>query len=44
MKKNKAGGIDAIPAEVYKYGDDLLHQLILNIWTNEAVPQDFKLQ
>ena len=46
MKNNKAAGPDGIPAEIYKLGGDFvqhqLHQLLVKIWTNEAVPSDFR--
>ena len=46
MKNNKAAGPDNIPAEVFKCGGTLLlsqlHQLIVKIWENEVIPDDFK--
>ena len=46
MSNGKAPGTDAIPAEVYKHtGPQLrnkLTQLFQTIWTQGAVPQDFK--
>ncbi|XP_076066121.1 uncharacterized protein LOC143039763 [Oratosquilla oratoria] len=46
MKNNKAAGPDGIPAEIYKFGGDViqhqLHQLLTKIWINEDVPSDFR--
>ena len=45
-KMNKSPGIDGIPAEIYKFGGDLLktklHQLIKKCWQNKTLPQEFK--
>lgn len=46
MKNNKAAGPDEIPAEIFKYGGELiqneLHQLLVKIWINETIPSDFR--
>ena len=46
MKNHKAGGVDGIPAEVYKLGGpdltERLHQLITKIWEREDIPADFR--
>ena len=45
MSNNKAAGADKIPAEVYKYGGQLLSKigdLIRDCWRQETFPQDFK--
>ncbi|XP_076047240.1 uncharacterized protein LOC143028756 [Oratosquilla oratoria] len=46
MKNNKAAGPDGIPAEIYKFGGDViqrqLHQLLTKIWINEGVPSYFR--
>ncbi len=46
MKNNKAAGPDGIPAEIFKYGGQMLHeqihQLLVNIWTNEVLPEDLR--
>jgi hypothetical protein len=44
LKNNKARGEDAITAEMIKYGGETLHlrlhQLILDIWQKEELPED----
>ena len=46
LKPGKAPGPDGIPPEVLKDGGLILrqelHKLLLNIWREEKVPQDFK--
>lgn len=46
MKNNKACGKDNIPAEIYKLGGDYIHakfhQILLRIWSEEEIPQDFR--
>jgi hypothetical protein len=45
LKNNKCAGEDGIPAEIFKYGGDvireLLHQIICQIWKEAQVPQDW---
>ena len=45
LKNNKATGEDGIPAEVFKYGGDvirnLLHQIVCQIWKEGQVPQQW---
>ena len=45
-KMNKSPGIDGIPAEIYKYGGELLttklHHLIKECWRTKTLPQEFK--
>jgi len=46
MASGKAPGADSIPAEVFKTGNPQLAtkitELLLSMWEQEAVPQDFK--
>ena len=46
LSSGKAGGPDAIAAEIYKYGGinltKSLVKLFNNIWDSRAVPQEFK--
>ncbi len=46
LKSRKSPGIDGIPAEVYKHGDDVLlkrlHDLFTKCWEQGVVPQDLK--
>ena len=46
LSSGKAPGADAIPAEVYKHAGPQLKekmtQLFQAMWTDEAIPQDFK--
>ena len=46
LKNNKSPGLDGVPAEILKHGGYLLtrrlHQLIINIWSSEVIPQDWK--
>ena len=45
-REGKAPGKCEIPAEIWKYGGteivSKLHQLILSVWSEENVPQDWK--
>lgn len=45
-KKNKAAGLDGIPAEVFQEGGDQLihhlHDIVLKIWETEQMPPDFR--
>ena len=46
MKSNKATGPDTIPAEQYKASPtalEELHDVLLEIWTSEEIPDDFTL-
>ena len=46
LSNGKAAGSDAIPAEIYKEGGitltEKLHQLLIVIWENATIPQEFK--
>jgi len=46
LKNNKAAGIDRISAELIKSGGEIvlqrLHALIVNIWCEERVPEDWQ--
>jgi hypothetical protein len=47
LKTYKAPGPDGLPAEVFKYGADILnkylYKLISEIWTKEEMPVDWKV-
>ena len=44
MTNNKAAGLDGIPAEIYKYDDELMiYSLVFqHFWECGELPQDFK--
>ena len=46
LKNGKASGIDNIPPEALKAGDDTiinwLHKLLNKMWTNEEIPDDWR--
>ena len=46
LRNKKAAGVDRIPAELIKYGGQLIlahiHKLILEIWRQEQIPEDWK--
>lgn len=46
LKNHKAAGSDSIPAELFKAGGPeltaALHQLVLKVWSDEAMPDDWK--
>ena len=47
LKNNKAAGSDGLPAELFKYGGDVLvgcmHQLINKVWEDESMPDDWTI-
>jgi hypothetical protein len=47
LKNNKAPGMDFIQAELVKHADveytKYLHQLIVGIWINEIIPEEWNL-
>jgi hypothetical protein len=47
LKNYKAPGTDGLPAELFKYGGDILnkylYKLISEIWTKEQRPADWKV-